>query len=183
MAIIKDDFEEQQQLHQHPRALQHPHVQQSQQMIMQIPLPTQPSQPTSVLPDYWKLKLRDLHQELETYKNARSMGSEGRHIRQQANQRIISLYKELSENHPDHEFRRKMADDAEEWERADEKKRDNMVLSVLQGLGMLFAAPFLITGAVLHGTGQLLVGMGDLLTFGFSKKAFDSFKSKSRRRR
>lgn len=95
---------------------------------------------------------------------------------EQSNLRIVSLFQELRENHPDPEFRQRMAQDAEEWEHADEKKRNVIIYPLLRGLGMLVAAPFLIVGTVFHGTGQLLIGFSNILTTG-------SFKSKSKKNR
>lgn len=179
MAIIKDDIDGQQQQHLLQQHQQRPRQQTPYFHLQRIPNEMQQSD----LPDYWKLKLRDLHRELQTYKDAKKLGSDGRNIREQANRRIVALYKELSDNHPDPEFRLRMAKDAQEWEHADERKREMLVLSFVQGLGMLVAAPFLITGAILHATGQILVGLGDVITLRFSKKALDDFKSKKHRRR
>ncbi|KAJ3476831.1 hypothetical protein NLI96_g10882 [Meripilus lineatus] len=117
-------------------------------------------------PEYWRLKLRELRVELETYNDAKAMGKGGRIIKQQSGKRIGELYRELSEISPDPLVKEQMAKDAAEWEQADEKKRDVLAHPLLQGLGTLIAAPFMIAGTVLSGAGQLLVGLADVLTLG-----------------
>lgn len=117
-------------------------------------------------PEYWSVKLRELRQELETYKDAQALGKAGQPIKEHSAKRIGELYREIAEVHPDPDVKKQMATDAEEWEKADEEKRDFMAHPLLKGLGTLLAAPFVIAGTVLGGAGQLLVGLADVLTLG-----------------
>ena len=48
-------------------------------------------------PEYWSVKLRELRQELETYKGAQALDEAGQHTKDDSAKRIGELYKELAE--------------------------------------------------------------------------------------
>ena len=124
-------------------------------------------------PEYWSVKLRELRQELETYKGAQALDEAGQHTKDDSAKRIGELYKELAEGHPDPDVKKQMATDAEQWEKADEEKRDDLAHPLLDGLALLISAPIFVAGVVLYGAGQVLIGLGDLLTFGVLRRRLE----------
>lgn len=121
-------------------------------------------------PEYWRLKLRELRTELDTYKDAKALGKRGRAIAESSRKRIQELYKEIAEIHPDPAVKEQMKKDAEEWKKGRGKKETQEPTSVADALIMVIALPIAIVGvsigSVVLGLGKGLVELGHALSCG-----------------
>ncbi|KAK7677247.1 hypothetical protein QCA50_019748 [Cerrena zonata] len=81
---------------------------------------------------------------------------------------ILSLLRRASETHPDEHVRDAFRREADAWERGDRKtKKDLRPLKLfLQGIGLVVIMPFLMAGALLHGTGKIISSMGNVMALG-----------------
>lgn len=88
--------------------------------------------------------------------------------------------RKAADTHDDPKVKKKMKDDAKAWENGDEKTREKMLHPFLQGLAILLVTPFALVGGVLFaagaiiwGVGKMLVGVGDLFTWGTMRQRSD----------
>ncbi|KAJ7333246.1 hypothetical protein DFH08DRAFT_966083 [Mycena albidolilacea] len=59
---------------------------------------------------------------------------------------------------------------ADEWSAASDIQKDNMLLDIGKGLGLIVAPPFLGAGGVLYGAGLFVKASGNLLTGGYIER-------------
>ena len=123
----------------------------------------------------WKGVLRDLTNETKAYQEARKRKDSG--AATQHSERIPRLMLKAAEVHPDPTVKEKFKKDAEEWAKSDSIVKDMLSHPLIQGLGIIVGIPLALAGgavfaggALVYGTGKLLVGLGDVLTFGQFRK-------------
>jgi len=112
--------------------------------------------PPSVSEAEWKEKLNKLEKKIRKY-NWTKQGDEAA---------IVQSMRDLAASHSDPQVQAYWTHRANEFERAPDSDKKAILTDIGRGLAILIAAPFVITGALLIGTGMLLKAGGDLLTGG-----------------
>ncbi|KAJ7433427.1 hypothetical protein B0H11DRAFT_2121754 [Mycena galericulata] len=112
----------------------------------------------------WEEIYSKVQKKLREYKRAQERGDkEGvkRLVRE-----IGGLMRSLAEGASDPEKRADWKRKAEEFDKASESGKENMLMDIGVGLGIIIASPFLLAGGILYGVGRLTQGLGNLLTGG-----------------
>ncbi|CAL1712113.1 unnamed protein product [Somion occarium] len=119
----------------------------------------------------WKIVLHQLSSETKSYEQA--VKSKDANGTEQHSREVISLMRRAAEVHPEPKTREKFRHNADTWEKGDTRTRKRMIHPLLQGLGIILIAPLALAGvgifaagAVVYGSGKLLVGLGDVITLG-----------------
>src|ERR1700761_454764 len=85
---------------------------------------------------------------------------------EQLRRTILRLMAGLAEIHPDRVKRERYDAKTKEFEEASDAQKENVLLDIGKGLGMIVVSPFLLTGGVLYGVGLFLRGLGNAFTGG-----------------
>ncbi|KAF7306214.1 MFS general substrate transporter [Mycena indigotica] len=120
-----------------------------------------PSYTASELEQLVKLKLRQYERERQP--------SEAKQLQKE----IIKLMRQLADTHPEPCERKRWEEQADNLDNATEEEREHILLDIGKGLGLILVLPFLFAGGVLYGVGLFVKGVGNLLTGGAIKKAFE----------
>lgn len=133
--------------------------------------------PTSVPPEYsatqevaWKDALNNLDQQLVLYRESRKTPDDGARIQRERD--VYDAMNNVADAHTDPKVRDHWKRKAEEFRKADDKGKDNMMKEVLKAVGTLLAAPFVLAGLILMSVGTVLKALGTVLTGGRYRKAF-----------
>ncbi|KAJ7836979.1 hypothetical protein B0H13DRAFT_184783 [Mycena leptocephala] len=112
----------------------------------------------------WQKDLAKLQKKLKKYNRAKQRGDVG--TAERLKSEIGRDMRGLAESASDPEVRAKWTKNADEFDSASESDKDNMLMNIGKGLGLIIASPFLLAGGVLYGVGLFTKGLGDLLTGG-----------------
>ncbi|KAJ7223285.1 hypothetical protein GGX14DRAFT_427300 [Mycena pura] len=102
-----------------------------------------------------------LRQSLRTYELAQDR-AEVKRLRRT----ILRLMAALAEIHPDPVERGRYDARTKEFEKASDARKENILLDIGKGLGLVIVSPFLLTGGILYGLGLFLRGLGNTFTGG-----------------
>ncbi|KAJ6531673.1 hypothetical protein DFH09DRAFT_1326430 [Mycena vulgaris] len=97
-----------------------------------------------------------LQKKLRQYNRAKKRGHE------ETVKRRMREIPGLGEGHSDPEVHAEWIRKAEAFETASEEDKQNMLLDIGKGLGIIIVSPFLLAGGVLYGVGLFIIGLGDL---------------------
>ncbi|KAJ7223306.1 hypothetical protein GGX14DRAFT_694368 [Mycena pura] len=112
-------------------------------------------------PEGWEQIEDLLRQNLRRYEQAQD-----RNEVEQLRRTIFRLMAALAEIHPDRVKRERYNARTKEFEEASDAQKENVLLDIGKGLGMIVVSPFLLTGGVLYGVGLFLRGLGNAFTGG-----------------
>lgn len=101
----------------------------------------------------WKSKLKKLERKVRKY-NWTKRGDEAE---------ILESMRELAASHIDPAVQTYWTRRADEFERAPDADKKALLADIGRAVGLLAAAPFLLTGAILVGTGTILKASGSYL--------------------
>ncbi|KAF8208949.1 hypothetical protein K438DRAFT_1811476 [Mycena galopus ATCC 62051] len=74
--------------------------------------------------------------------------------------------RKLADASDDLEKRAEWTRKADEFSKGSDDDKENMLMDIGKGLGIIVAAPFLLAGGVLYGVGLFAKGLGNLLSGG-----------------
>lgn len=129
------------------------------------------SETATLTEEEWQKNYSKLQKKLRKYNRAKKRGDEEtvkRLVRE-----IGEDMRNLGEGHSDPAARAEWTRKADEFDKAPESEKENMLMDIGIGLGLLVASPFLLAGGVLYGVGRLTQGLGNLLTGGKVGKLFN----------
>ncbi|CAE7221849.1 unnamed protein product [Rhizoctonia solani] len=91
-------------------------------------------------------------------------------------QQIVSAMRSVGDAYPDEESKDAWHVKAKQYESGTEEEKDNILMPLAKGLGILIATPFAVAGGaifaaggILYGAGKTIQGVGNVLTGGVFK--------------
>ncbi|KAJ7139122.1 hypothetical protein C8R44DRAFT_727231 [Mycena epipterygia] len=123
------------------------------------------SETPTLTEEEWQEVLSQLKRKLRKLKKYKEQGRHEAAIKRLLRE-IEGLMRKLAQNHPDPKVRAEWTRKADEFNKASEREKENMLLDIGKGLGIIIVSPFLLPGGVLYGVGLFTKGLGNLLTAG-----------------
>ncbi|KAJ7152469.1 hypothetical protein C8R46DRAFT_1121307 [Mycena filopes] len=120
----------------------------------------------------WQEMLAKLQKLLKKYDRAKKRGDEEAMKRLAAD--IEASMRAMADTHPDPAVKAEWTTKADDFGKAPEDAKENMLLDIGKGLALIIASPFMLAGGVLYGVGLFTKGLGNLLTGGAIGRAMDS---------
>ncbi|KAJ7772971.1 hypothetical protein DFH07DRAFT_802077 [Mycena maculata] len=121
------------------------------------PSPPPPPSPPNISEAEWQAKLLKLQKKIRRY-NWTKRGDEAE---------ILESMRDLSASHTDPQVQAYWTRRANDFEKAPDANKKDILVDIGRALGLFIAAPFAIVGGFLKGSGILLKKSGDVLTWGF----------------
>ncbi|KAJ6480405.1 hypothetical protein C8R45DRAFT_905963 [Mycena sanguinolenta] len=118
----------------------------------------------TVTGDEWQALQKLLSNKLREYNQAKTTGN--RAAKKKLAKGIEALMRALADSHNDPAVQAEWTSKADEFSKASDARKDNMLWDIGKGLGIVIASPFMLAGGILYGTGLFMKGMGNLLTAG-----------------
>ncbi|KAJ6509694.1 hypothetical protein DFH09DRAFT_1183051 [Mycena vulgaris] len=112
----------------------------------------------------WQQSRAKLQKKLRQYNRAKKRGDE--ETVKRLMRELPGDMRGLGEGHRDPNVCAEWIMKAEDFEKASEEDKENMLLDIGKGLGIIIVSPFLLVGGVLYGVGLFAKGLGNLFTGG-----------------
>ncbi|KAJ6480402.1 hypothetical protein C8R45DRAFT_905959 [Mycena sanguinolenta] len=125
----------------------------------------------TVTGDEWQALQKLLSKKLKEYNQAKTAGD--RAAKKKLAKGIEALMRALADSHTDPAVQAEWTSKADEFSKASDARKDNMLLDIGKGLGLAIASPLLMAGGILYGLGLFGKGMGNLLTGGTIGRALN----------
>ncbi|KAJ7159558.1 hypothetical protein C8R46DRAFT_1108595 [Mycena filopes] len=120
----------------------------------------------------WQEMLAKLQKLLKKYDRAKKRGDEEAMKRLATD--IEASMRAMADTHPDPAVKAEWTTKADDFGKAPDDAKDNMLLDIGKGLALIVASPFMLAGGVLYGVGLLTKGLGNLFTGGAIGRAMNS---------
>ncbi|KAJ7649574.1 hypothetical protein DFH06DRAFT_555452 [Mycena polygramma] len=127
------------------------------------------SETPTMTEEEWQQKLADLKKEFKKYDRAKKRGDEAKVKRLEGG--IWAATRALAEGAKDPKIRAEWEKKADNFKTAADGEKENVLMDIAKGLGLIVASPFILAGGVLYGVGLVTKGLGDLLTGGKASAA------------
>ncbi|KAJ6480396.1 hypothetical protein C8R45DRAFT_905950 [Mycena sanguinolenta] len=118
----------------------------------------------TVTGEEWQALLQLLRDSLKQYNRAKTAGDQAS-LKKLAKE-IETIMRDLADGHNDPAVQAEWTRKADEFSKASDVGKENMLLDIGKGLGIIIASPFILAGGVLYGAGLFVKGLGNLLTGG-----------------
>ncbi|KAJ7751877.1 hypothetical protein DFH07DRAFT_825742 [Mycena maculata] len=128
------------------------------------------SDTSTLTEEEWRQTAAKLQKKLRKHNRAQKRGDET--TIKSLEREIGELMRRLAQGHSDPAVRAEWARRADEFDKVSEVDKQNILLDIGKGLGIIVASPFILAGGVLYGAGLLTQGLGNLLTGGMMGKVF-----------
>jgi hypothetical protein len=112
----------------------------------------------------WRQALSEIQNMLKAYQDAKAKGD--KNIIMVTEGLLVESLRRPAQIRPDCEEARQWEKRANDFAKADNEGKENILEGVGKGLLILIGAPIVTVGAVLFGLGKVLGGVGQLLTLG-----------------
>jgi hypothetical protein len=116
----------------------------------------------------WRQALSEIQRLLTAYQDAKAKGD--KNVIMITEGLLVDSMRRPAQIRPDCEEARQWEMKANDFVKADNEGKENILEGVGKGLLILIGAPVVTVGAVLYGLGKILAGVGHLLTFGTINK-------------
>jgi hypothetical protein len=111
-----------------------------------------------------------LQRTFREYNRAKTQGDDDEEAARRLAREIEQLMGRLADSDGDPATSVEWTRRADEWRAASDTQKDNILLDIGKGLGLIVAPPFLGAGGVLYGAGLFVKGSGNLLTGGYIER-------------
>ncbi|KAF7378156.1 MFS general substrate transporter [Mycena sanguinolenta] len=125
----------------------------------------------TVIEEEWQALLQLLRKSLKQYNRAKTANDQA--AMKKLAKEIEEIMRKLADSHSDSAEQAEWTRRANEFSKASDAGKENMLLDIGKGLGIIIAAPFILAGGVLYGTGLFVKGLGNLLTGGAIGRALN----------
>ncbi|QRV78454.1 hypothetical protein RhiJN_06469 [Ceratobasidium sp. AG-Ba] len=104
---------------------------------------------------------------------AEAVGQKNEPVIHEIDVNIVVKMRQIGDAYPDEESKSEWYEKADVFEKGNKQEKENILMPLAQGLGILIATPFAVAGGaifaaggILYGAGKTIQGVGNLLTGG-----------------